>query len=167
MRRALLTVAVVLTALIVQVVVVNPMHLPGGHPDLLLLGLVSLALVSGPSYGAVTGFAAGFAADVLPPADHTIGRLALVYAVVGYAAGLLEDAEERSVVAAVGVVALSSVAAVVLFAGVGALLGDARISATTVAHALIGTVIYDVVLAPFIVPLVSGAARRVEPAGVH
>ena len=164
MRRLVLAVAAILTALLLQVDVVNRLHLPGGHPDLVLLALVSLALVGGPAYGAVAGFAAGFAADILPPADHTIGRLAFVYAIVGYLAGLLEDAEERSVVAAVGVVALATAAAVIAFAGVGALLGDARITASAVGHALAGGVIYDVVLAPFIVPLVSGAARRVEPA---
>jgi rod shape-determining protein MreD len=167
MRRPLLAVAVIVTALLLQVVVVNRLGLPGGHPDLVVIGLVSLALVGGPSYGAIAGFAAGFIADILPPADHTIGRLALVYALVGYAAGLLEDAEERSVLAAVGVVALGSGAAVVLFAGIGALLGDPRVTATNVGHALVATVIYDVVLAPFIVPLVSGAARRVEPAGAY
>jgi hypothetical protein len=82
---------------------------------------------------------------------------------VGYGAGLLEDAEERSVLAAVAVVALGSVASVLIFAGVGALLGDSRITATIVVHTLVAVVIYDVVLAPFIVPLVSGAARRAEP----
>jgi rod shape-determining protein MreD len=164
MRRPLLAVTAILTALLLQVDVVNRLRLPGGHPDLLLLVLVSLALVGGPAYGAVAGFAAGFAADILPPADHTIGRLAFVYAIVGYLAGLLEDAEERSVVAAVGVVALGAAASVIAFAGVGALLGDHRITASAVGHALAAGVIYDVVLAPFIVPLVSGAARRVEPA---
>lgn len=163
MRRPLLAVAAILTALLLQVDVVNRLRLPGGHPDLVLVVLVSLALVGGPAYGAVVGFAAGFAADILPPADHTIGRLAFVYALVGYAAGLLEDAEERSVFAAVAVVALGSAASVLLFAGVGALLGDARIGSSAVTHALSAGVIYDVVLAPFIVPLVSGAARRVDP----
>lgn len=162
-RRPLLAVAVIITALLLQVDVVNRLRLPGGHPDLLLVALVALALVGGPSYGAVAGFTGGFLADLLPPADHTIGRLAFVYALVGYLAGLLEDAEERSVLAAVGIVAAGSAGAVVLFAAVGALLGDPRITAGAVGHALLGTVLYDVVLAPFIVPLVSGAARRVEP----
>lgn len=162
-RRALLPVVVVVTALLLQVDAVNRLRLPGGHPDLLLVALVSLALVGGPSYGAVVGFFAGLTADVMPPADHTIGRLAFVYAIVGYLAGLLEDAEERSVLAAVGIVAAGSAVAVLLFAGVGSLLGDPRIGWSSVAHVLVATAIYDVVLAPFIVPLVSGAARRVEP----
>ena len=167
MRRLALAVAAILTALLLQVDVVNRLHLPGGHPDLVLLVVVSLALVGGPAYGAVAGFAAGFAADILPPADHTIGRLAFVYALVGYGAGLLEDAEERSVLAAVAVVALGSLASVLIFAGVGALLGDARIDADSVTGSLTATVLYDVMLAPFVVPLVSGAARRLEPAATY
>jgi rod shape-determining protein MreD len=167
MRRPLLTVVAILTALLLQVDFVNRLRLPGGHPDLVLVVLVSLSLVGGPAYGAVAGFAAGLAADILPPADHTIGRVAFVYALVGYAAGLLEDAEERSVFAAVAVVALGSAGSVLLFAGVGALLGDARISAAAVTHALAAAVIYDVFLAPFVVPLVSGAARRVESATTY
>ena len=165
MRRTLLVMAVVGTALVLQSVVVNRLDLPGGHPEVALLCVVAFALAGGPSYGAVVGFFVGLAADVLPPADHTLGRLALAYAVVGYLAGLVEDAEERSVVATVFIVALATGVAIVVYAGVGALLGDARITAAAVGRSLGATVIYDVVLAPFIVPIVSGAARRAEPAG--
>lgn len=164
MRRSLLAVAVVLTALLVQAVVVNRLPLPGSGPDLPVLIVVAFALGSGPSYGVVLGFLTGLAADVLPPADHTLGRLALAYAVVGYLAGLVEDVEERSVLTTVAVVAVASGAAVVLYAGVGGLVGDQRITAGTVAHSLVSTVIYDVVLAPFVVPLIAVAVRRAEPA---
>jgi rod shape-determining protein MreD len=165
MRRGLLSTAVVVTALLLQVVVINGLHLPLGHPDLALVCVVGLALAGGPTFGTVLGFCVGLAADVMPPADHTIGRLALAYAVVGYLAGLVEDMEERSVVTTVGVVAVASGVAVILFGGIGALLGDIRITAGTLTRSLGAVVIYDVVLAPFIVPLVSGALRRVEPAG--
>jgi rod shape-determining protein MreD len=165
MRRALLATAIVGTALVLQSVVVNPLDLPGGRPEIAILCVVAFALAGGPSYGAILGFVVGLAADVLPPADHTLGRLALAYAVVGYLAGLVEDAEERSVIATVSIVALATGAAVLLYAGIGALLGDPRITAAAVGRSLGSTVIYDVVLAPFIVPIVSGAARRAEPAG--
>lgn len=167
MRRQLLAAAVVVTALLVQADIVNRLPLPGGRPDLAALVVIALALVGGPMYGAVLGFAVGLAADVLPPADHTLGRLALAYAVIGYVSGLVEDVEERSVMTTIAVVASASAATVVLFAGVGALLGDPRITVSAIAHSLVATVIYDVILAPFVVPVVTGAARRVEPAGIH
>jgi len=163
-RRGLLTVAIVMTALLVQAVIINRLGLPGGWPDLPLLVVVGFALVLGPTYGVILGFCTGLAADVLPPADHTLGRLALAFAVVGYLAGLVEDVEERSVLTTVGVVALASGAAVIVFAGVGGLVGDNRITATAVGHSLAATVIYDVVLAPFVVPLIASAVRRTEPA---
>ncbi|HEX4655398.1 MAG TPA: rod shape-determining protein MreD [Mycobacteriales bacterium] len=164
MRRSLLTVAVVLTALLLQAAVVNRLQLPGTGPDLLVLVVVAFGLAAGPTYGVVLGFFAGLAADVLPPADHSLGRLALALAVVGYLAGLVEDVEERSVLTTVAVVAIASGAAVVLYAGVGGLVGDHRITASAVAHSLASTVIYDVVLAPFVVPLLAVAVRRTEPA---
>jgi rod shape-determining protein MreD len=165
MRRNLLATAVVLTALLTQAVVLNRLPLPGGRPDLGVLVVVAFGLVAGPTYGALIGFATGLAADMLPPADHTLGRLALAFAVVGYLAGLVEDVEERSVLTTVAVVGVASGAAVILFAGIGGLVGDQRITADAVAHSLGATVIYDVVLAPFVVPLIAGAARRAEPTG--
>ncbi len=111
------------------------------------------------------GFFAGFVADVMPPAGHIAGRLAFAYTIVGYAAGLLDDPEETSVLTTILVVAGGSAAAVLLYAGVGALLGDVRITARTTEHSLLATVVYDVVLAPFVVPFVSAVARRLEPAG--
>jgi rod shape-determining protein MreD len=163
MRRGLLAAAVLSTALVLQVSVVNPLGLPVGHPDLMLLGLVALALAAGPTWGTAMGFAAGLAADVVPPADHTVGRLAMAYALVGYAAGLLDDIEERSVLTTVAVVAVAGASVVLIFAGVGALLGDPRVAAGSVTKSLTATVLYDVILAPFVVPLVSGAVRRAEP----
>ena len=165
MRRGLLSTAVVVTALLMQVTVVNQLELPGGHPDLAIVCVVALALAGGPAYGTVLGFSTGLMADLMPPADHTLGRLALAYAVVGYVAGLVEDVEERSVVTTVAVVAIASAIAVTLFGGLGALLGDIRITAGGLTRSLGATVIYDVMLAPFVVPLVAGALRRVEPVG--
>lgn len=163
--RRLVSSAFVITALLVQVTILNRIPLPDGRPDLIVLVVVALALVRGPEYGALLGFAAGLAADVVPPADHTLGRLALAYAVVGYAAGLLEEVEERSVLATVLVVAGGSALAVIAYAGIGALLGDERITLAALGSSLLATVIYDVVLAPFVVPVVSGTARRADPAG--
>ena len=54
----------------------------------MLLAVVALALVNGSLTGLVAGFCAGLAADIVPPADHTIGRYALVYCLIGYLCGL-------------------------------------------------------------------------------
>src|SRR4051794_11596820 len=124
--RIIAATAVVLTLLPLQYSVVGRLPLPGVAPDLLLIAIAASALARGPEVGLVFGFAAGLVADLAPPADHTVGRLALAYALAGYVAGLLADEAERSAFAPIAVVALAGVVAFTLYAGVGALLGDAR-----------------------------------------
>jgi rod shape-determining protein MreD len=166
-RQDLLAVAVVLTALLAQVCVLNRLPLPIGRPDLLVVVVVAFGLVGGPQRGAVVGFATGLAADLMPPSDHLAGRLAFAYTIVGYLAGLLEDVEERSVFTTILVVAFGAGISVVVYAGLGVLVGDPTVTAHTLARGLVATVVYDVVLAPFVVPLVSAASRRLEPAGLR
>jgi rod shape-determining protein MreD len=164
-QRIALRVAVIVSVLLIQVCIVNRMHLPLGAPDLLVVVVVAFALVGGRQRGAVLGFFAGLTADVLPPSHHYAGELAFVYTVIGYLAGMLEAGEESSVLTIIGVVAAASFGVVLLYAVLGDLLGSAHITAGATVHALAGTVVYDVVLAPFVVPLVSAAARRLEPVG--
>jgi rod shape-determining protein MreD len=166
-QRVAVRIVLVVLAAVLQVVVVNKWGLPGGHPDLLVLVVVAFALVSGPQRGAVLGFFAGLTADLLPPAGHIAGRLALAYTLVGYLAGLVGDPEETSVPTTILTVAGGSALVVLAYAVVGALLGDARVTVGVTAGSLVATVVYDVVLAPFVVPLVSGFARRLEPAGLR
>lgn len=164
-QRIALRLAVIITVVLTQVTLVNRMHLPLGGPDLLLVVVVAFALVGGPQRGALLGFFAGLTADVMPPTYHFAGELAFAYTIVGYLAGMLDAGEESSVLTIISVVAAGSVAVVLLFAGLGDTLGNAHISGGATLHALVGTVVYDVILAPFVVPLVSGVARRLEPAG--
>ncbi|HWA68061.1 MAG TPA: rod shape-determining protein MreD [Mycobacteriales bacterium] len=163
--RIALRIGVVVVVLLAQVCIVNRMHLPIGTPDLLVVVVVAFALIGGSQRGAVLGFFAGLLADVMPPTDHYAGELAFSYAVIGYVAGMLDAGEDSSVPTIIGVVAAASFGVVLLFAALGDTLGNARITASATAHALAATVVYDVFLAPFVVPLVSAAARRFEPAG--
>ncbi|MEU7879528.1 rod shape-determining protein MreD [Microbispora bryophytorum] len=99
MKAIVLSVLVVLVAPVLQVAVVNGLSLPGGHPDIVLVAVIALAprlrpgpeagglperSAAGGGAGAFLGFAAGLAADIAPPADHTIGRLALVMCLAGW-----------------------------------------------------------------------------------
>lgn len=153
----------VLTLVPLQYAVVSRLPLPGVGPDLLLVAVAAVALTRGPSAGLVFGFAAGLVADVAPPADHTIGRLALAYALAGYAAGLLADEADRSAFLPMAVVGLAGVVALGLYAGVGALLGDVRITGSALARGVPSSVLYDVLLTPFVVPSVAAVSRRLEP----
>lgn len=159
-RRFLLAAATVLTALLMQTTVVTQLPLPGAAPDLLIVLVVAYALTEGPLSGLTTGFIAGLLADL--SADHELGRLALAYALVGYVTGLLEDDTERSTLLPFAAVALGAVTGLFVFAAEGALLGDPRVTFGAVGRSLVSSVPYDVVLTPFVVPVVALLVRRVE-----
>jgi rod shape-determining protein MreD len=159
-QRFLLGAASVLTALLLQLTVVGRLPLPGAAPDLLLVLVVAFALAEGPTSGMVTGFVAGMLADAL--SVHEIGRLALAYAVAGYFTGLLKDETERSTFLPFGAVFLGGLLSLVAFSLEGVLLADKHITLYPVLRAAISSVPYDVVLTPFVVPVVSGLVRRLD-----
>jgi rod shape-determining protein MreD len=161
--RVFFAVLLLVVALAVQVAVLARLPLPGATPDLLLLAVVSLALAHGPGFGLVAGFAAGLGSDLVPPADHAVGRWALVLTVVGYFAGLAQDETRRSAFIPLFVVAVSGAASVLLYAGLGALISDPHITWRAVSEILPTAVLYDVVLSAFVVPAVLRLADRFEP----
>jgi len=158
--RVAFAVALIVTLVPLQFSIVNRMPFPGAPPDLLVLSVVSVALARGADLGLVFGFATGLVADLAPPADHTLGRLALAYALAGYVGGTLSDDAARSAFLPIAVVGLGAVIAEGTFAVVGALLGDERITATALAHNVPSSVLYDVVLAPFVIPLIGAVCHR-------
>ncbi|MEU6440077.1 rod shape-determining protein MreD [Streptomyces sp. NPDC047046] len=164
LNRILLSTALVVVALMIQVSVLARLQLPGAVPDLLLLTVLGLALVYGHLAGAFIGFGAGLLADLAPPADHAAGRYALVLCLVGYVAGLFrpEHGRMRSVFAPLVVVVGAAIGSTLLYAGVGALVGDTAARHVGLAGLLTTATIYDLVLAPFIVPFVMWLARRSE-----
>lgn len=77
---------VIFLALVVQVGVVSDLEAFSAVGDLMLLVALAAGLTGGPDRGATYGFAAGMAYDLL--LDTPFGLSALVYALVGYAAGM-------------------------------------------------------------------------------
>jgi rod shape-determining protein MreD len=151
----------VLTAVLLQGTVLTQLPLPGAAPDLLLVIVVAYALVEGPLSGMTTGFVAGVLADTF--ADHQLGRLALAYAVVGYAVGFIEDDTERSTLLPFVAVAAGALGAVLVFAAEGILLSDPRVTIHAVGRSIVSSVPYSVVLTPFVVPVLGALVRRTEP----
>ncbi len=163
-NRVLLPAALVVVALVIQVSVLSRLHLPGAVPDLLLLVVLALAMTYGHVEGALIGFGAGLLADLAPPADHAAGRYALVLCIVGYAAGLVrpDSGQLRSAVLPMTVVAVAAIGSTLLYAGVGALVGDTAARHVGVLKLLFTATLYDVLLAPFTVPWIMALARRID-----
>ena len=114
---------VIFIVLMVQQTVMVALRIDGAHPDLLWLLPITAALLDGPETGAIVGFWSGLAFDLVLPTP--LGLSALVGCVVGYAAGSLTTASDppatwlKPVAAAAG-----SVGADMLFAVLGAILGQ-------------------------------------------
>ncbi|MFF5185188.1 rod shape-determining protein MreD [Streptomyces sp. NPDC000345] len=163
-NRILLSVPLVVVALVIQVSVLARLHLPGAVPDLLLLTVLGLALVYGHVGGALIGFGAGLLADLAPPADHAAGRYALVLCVIGYLAGLVkpENGQVKSATGPMVVVVAAAVGSTLLYAGVGALVGDTAARHVGLTGLLFSAALYDLLLAPFVVPGIMFLARRAE-----
>ncbi|MFF8864350.1 rod shape-determining protein MreD [Streptomyces sp. 1222.5] len=163
-NRILLSSALVVVALVIQVSVLARLHLPGAVPDLLLLTVLGLAMVYGHVGGALVGFGAGLLADLAPPADHAAGRYALVLCVIGYFAGLVkpESGRLKSATGPMAVVVAAAVGSTLLYAGVGALVGDTAARHVGLTGLLISAALYDLLLAPFVVPGIMWLARKAD-----
>lgn len=163
-NRTLLSTTLVTVALVIQVSILARLHLPGAVPDLVLLTVLGLALVYGHVGGALVGFGAGLLADLAPPADHAAGRYALVLCVVGYLAGLVkpDSGQLRSAAGPMAVVVAAAVGTTLLYAGVGALVGDTAARDVGLPGLLFTAVLYDLMLAPFVVPGIIALARRAD-----
>ncbi|WP_228985275.1 rod shape-determining protein MreD, partial [Streptomyces sp. DH12] len=141
----LLSSSLIVVALVIQVSVLARLHLPGAVPDLLLLVVLGLALVYGHVGGALVGFAAGLLADLAPPADHAAGRYALVLCVIGYLAGLVnpESGQVKTAAGPMLVVVAAAVGSTLLYAGVGALVGDTAARHVGLSGLLFTAALYD------------------------
>jgi rod shape-determining protein MreD len=165
MRRTLLAVGSLAIALVLQLVVLNGLHLPGGGvPDLVLVLVATLAVTGGPVRGMVTGFAGGLALDFAPPGSAVLGEYALTLCLVGWAAAKLSRLVDRSALRALlalaGVVALAEV----LVAGISVALDPAQLSLDRARQVLPSAIGYDLLILPLLLYL-SLLARTWAEAG--
>ncbi|GAA0376169.1 hypothetical protein Acor_32020 [Acrocarpospora corrugata] len=144
MGRNLGTAALIFGALVVQMTLINRMGFAVA-PDLVLLAVIALAALRGPTAGAVIGFLAGLAADLAPPTDHVLGQYALVMCLTGYLAGRGADRAPMLSVAA------CAVGAPALAVAVGSLLGDPGVDWSTFVAVWPGAALCNLVAAPFVV----------------
>ena len=155
MARVLTYGALVASALVLQLTVLDLLPLPGGiAPDLVLLVVVALALSSGPLAGLVTGFAAGLALDLAPPASHAIGAYALVFCLVGYVCGRAAGEVDKSATLPLVAMAFGALAGSILYTVVGVTFGEPGVTWAAARNVLPLSVAYDVLLSPFVLYLV-------------
>jgi rod shape-determining protein MreD len=161
--RALVLTGVLLLAVVLQVAVFSAFSLNGVVPNVALLVVVAAALVRGPEFAAALGLAGGLAIDLAPPADHVAGRWALALVVVGYLAGRVRNDAGTSALGAVLTVAACSFVGTSIFALSGMLLEDPAIPVGEALTVIPLAVLYDVLVTPFVLPLVMRLFRRLQP----
>ena len=161
--RALVALAAVVVALVLQVTVFPHLAWEGIVPNLVLLVVVAAALTRGPQVAAVLGFVAGVALDLAPPADHAAGRWALALVLVGYVAGRVHQEQRPTATAVVATVGVSSFVGTSVFALTGLLLGETAFDVTALLQVIMVAVLWDVLLTPFVLPPLMGMFRQLEP----
>lgn len=165
--RVLVAAAAVTLALLLQVSVFPHLAWHGVGPDLVLLVVVGAALVRGPEFAMVLGFAGGVLLDLAPPADHVAGRWALALLVVGYVAGrVAQDSglgKRPTVTAVMVTVAASSFLGTSVFALTGLVLRDPAVAIPDLLQVIAVAVVWDLVLTPFVLPPVMMMFARLEP----
>ena len=161
--RGLVALAAVLVALVLQVTVFPQPAWNGVVPNLVLLVVVAAALTRGAQFAAGLGFVAGVLLDLAPPADHVAGQWALSLVLVGYVAGRVQQEARPSALAVVATVAGSSFVGTSVFALLGMALGEVPVDVSALLGVIAVSVLWDVLLTPFVLPLLMGMFRRLEP----
>ena len=142
--------------LTLQVTLFARFSFDGARPDVMVLLAVLAGYLAGPDRGAIVGFVSGLAFDVV--LSTPFGLSALTYTIVGYAVGAATAGMVRSSrLAPVVVAAAGSAAAMVLYAVIGAVLGQPTLEGPSLA-AIVGLVaVLNAVLAPLAVRALSWA----------
>jgi rod shape-determining protein MreD len=166
MSRATRPAALVAFVVVAQVAVFPHLRVVGVVPDLGLLVALAVGYQDGPEAGAVVGFVAGFGFDLFLATP--LGLNALVYAIVGYAIGVLESGLFRSprwLPSFLG--AVGGLTGGLLFIGVGVLVGVDAVKGMQGVVTISYAALYDAFLAPFVFYLVRrvlGSEDRVRDA---
>jgi rod shape-determining protein MreD len=114
---------VLLLLLVVQATLGLDLRFFGAHPEILWLLPITTGLVAGPEAGALVGFVAGLTTDLLLPTPF--GLSALIGCLLGFAVGQLTQSTDHTLWWLAPVAALlGSAAAVMLYAVLGAVLGQ-------------------------------------------
>jgi rod shape-determining protein MreD len=151
-RSALIT-GVVLVAVTAQVAVFSLFSVNGVVPDLALIVVVAASIARGSQFGAVIGFVAGLLLDLAPPADHVAGRWALALVVVAILAGRVRGEARRNPLAGLTTVAVCSFVGTSVFALSGLVLGDRALPVGEMIEVIGISVLWDVVMAPLLLPV--------------
>jgi rod shape-determining protein MreD len=156
-RRVLVLVAVIVTALLLQTTVFPELTLLGVKPELLYLVTVIFAVLQGPAEGAVVGFVGGLAQDFM--LNMPKGITALTLTMLGYTVGLARQfITSPSPLLPAILVGLGTAGGVAFHQAVAFLLGEEEGPFGYVAKVVLLTAVYGAVLTPIFFPVLRRAS---------
>jgi rod shape-determining protein MreD len=164
LSRPALVGVLILLAVTLQTAVFSLFAVNGVVPNLALLVVVAAAIARGPAFGATVGFLAGMLLDLAPPADHVAGRWALAFVLIAVLAGRVRADARRSPLAGLATVAVCSFVATSVFALSGVVLGDHALPAGEMMQVICIALLWDVVVAPLLLPGMMALFERTRPA---
>jgi rod shape-determining protein MreD len=160
-RRTLVLVAVITTALLLQTTVFPELTLLGVKPELLYLVTVVFAALQGPAEGAVVGFVSGLAQDFL--LNTPKGITALTLTMLGYTIGLARQyITSPSPLLPAILVALGTAGGIAFHQAVAFLLGEEEGPFGYVAKVVLLTAVYGAVLTPIFFPVLRRAVAAIH-----
>jgi len=162
MRRFLAAAAAILIATLLQVGLAPYIAIGGVTPNFLLLVVVTIALTTGPSEGATSGFVAGLLFDLV--GTGPLGPMALVLTITGYLAGLLhEQMFAEGWLLPMTVLAIASISAEIAYWLVLSLLGSGGPFWSSFFTKMLPGAVYNVALALLVYPWLARFLRPDRP----
>ena len=152
LRRTLALTAVIVTALLLQSTVFGQVKLLGVRPELIYAVTILMAILEGPSQGAIVGFAGGMAQDFLQ--DLPKGITALTLTLLGYTVGLARQyIVSPSPLLPTILVAVGTFAGVIFYEIVSFLLGQLHHPLVFDLRVALITALYNAILTPLVYPI--------------
>jgi rod shape-determining protein MreD len=157
-RRTLAWAAVVVTALLLQSTVFAQIKLAGAKPELMYLVTIVLAMLEGPTSGAVAGFTAGMAQDFL--LNDPKGMTALVLTLLGYVVGTVRPyITTPSPALPTILVGVGTAAGLMFYGFVAFLLGRLPGDVMFLLRVALLSAVYNAVLTPLLYPVLRRVAE--------
>jgi rod shape-determining protein MreD len=151
-RRVLAIAAIMVTALLLQSTIFSEVRLLGAKPELMYLIVIVLAILEGPSEGAVVGFAGGMFQDFF--LNQPKGITALTLTLLGYTVGLARQyIVSPSPLLPTLMVLVGTFAGVVFYETVALLLNTLHTDAVLFFRIALFSGLYTALLTPIVYPL--------------
>ncbi|HZC99415.1 MAG TPA: rod shape-determining protein MreD [Actinomycetes bacterium] len=160
MRRALVLAAVIAAGVVLESTLLTHLRLGGARPDVLVLAVIAVAMACGPVTGSGFGFAAGLVSDLEFAAP--VGVSALVYTVIGFGTGAARMYVTSSRTWVHLLLAAAASLASVWLSGVVLRVFDLS-SWVFLVRTGPWIALYNLLLTPFVYPLVRTLAARAGP----